>query len=331
MAQLLEVVGPRSGSAPLVYTVVEEGTFDLQSVFAHFDGAGASGDYRPVVTIKAQNGTILGRVFPDQQLAAGDDADVTYIPFRRATATVAPAGSYEQTILATPTLLAYWPMNDPALPVIDISGNGHHFTAGVGTPAYQQPGPLVGTAFPYSMTFSGTRAGVIGGADQFIYRDTGVAAWGLAGDFTIEALVKVGALAAAVPAGIFEKYGPVASGEVILGVNGGGGFGGPNNVWVMRANESIFPAEQLTAVWIQVTTTYDGTDCRIYYNGALVESAASTPGVVSPNVTRIQAGQSYFQASGSEISFRGGLAHMSVYTSALSAATVAEHAAAAGL
>lgn len=83
MPQLLSVIGPRGGNAPLTYTVTEPGTVDLQSIFARFDGSGAGGSFKPVVTIRAQNGAILARVFPSQDLAAGDTADVTFAPFLR--------------------------------------------------------------------------------------------------------------------------------------------------------------------------------------------------------------------------------------------------------
>lgn len=81
MSSALETVGPRAGAAPLAYTLTETGTVDLQSAFAHFDGTAASGDWRPALTIRAQNGTILSRTFPPDTLATGDTADVTYAPF----------------------------------------------------------------------------------------------------------------------------------------------------------------------------------------------------------------------------------------------------------
>lgn len=86
MPQLLEVIGPKSGAAPLRYTVTELGTVDPMSIFAHFDGTAASGSWRPVVTVRAQNGTILSRTGPEVTLATGDTADVTYAPFLRGAA-----------------------------------------------------------------------------------------------------------------------------------------------------------------------------------------------------------------------------------------------------
>lgn len=83
MPQVLETIGPRAGAAPLAYELVELGTVDLQSVFASFDGTAASGAWRPALTIRSQNGTILSRTFPDDELATGDAADVTYAPFLR--------------------------------------------------------------------------------------------------------------------------------------------------------------------------------------------------------------------------------------------------------
>jgi hypothetical protein len=92
VADPLEIIGPRNGAAPLSYEIVESGTVDLQSVFARFDGSLASGPWRAALTIRAQNGTILGRVFPSDELAAGDSADVTFAPFLRGAATATPVG-----------------------------------------------------------------------------------------------------------------------------------------------------------------------------------------------------------------------------------------------
>lgn len=92
MAQLLEVIGPKAGGAPLRYVVTEQGTVDLMSIFARFDGSAASGDWRPTVTIRAQDGTILVRVPVDETLPTGDTADVTFAPFLRAGATSSGSG-----------------------------------------------------------------------------------------------------------------------------------------------------------------------------------------------------------------------------------------------
>lgn len=84
MATALEPIGPRAGTAPLTYTLTDPVEVDITSIFAHFDGAAASGAFRTVVTIRAQNGAILARVFPTSDtLTTGDTADVTFAPFLR--------------------------------------------------------------------------------------------------------------------------------------------------------------------------------------------------------------------------------------------------------
>lgn len=81
MSDALETIGPRNGAAPLAVTVTDVAGIDLSSAFAHYDGAAAAGNWRPALTVRAQNGTILARVFPSDALTAGDTADVTFGPF----------------------------------------------------------------------------------------------------------------------------------------------------------------------------------------------------------------------------------------------------------
>lgn len=95
MPTILETIQRPASSSPLTYTLAELGFVDVQSVFAHFDGTAAGGSFRPALTIRSQNGTILARVFPSDTLAAGDTADVTYAPFLRGPSggTIALTGS----------------------------------------------------------------------------------------------------------------------------------------------------------------------------------------------------------------------------------------------
>jgi len=78
---ILEPIGIPAGTGPISRTLTELGTVDVESAFATFDGTGASGAWRPAFTVRAQNGAIIGRVFPTQELATGDSAAVTYGPF----------------------------------------------------------------------------------------------------------------------------------------------------------------------------------------------------------------------------------------------------------
>ena len=91
MAELLDTIGPRNGPAPLSIQLSQLGTVDLQSAFAHYDGTSAAGTWVPALMVQAQNGTILGRVFPSTNPAAGDTADVTFFPFVPAASAASPA------------------------------------------------------------------------------------------------------------------------------------------------------------------------------------------------------------------------------------------------
>lgn len=53
----------------------------LSSVFARFDGAGAGGTFLACLSLYSQDEKLIARTFPDQELAAGDSARVTFAPF----------------------------------------------------------------------------------------------------------------------------------------------------------------------------------------------------------------------------------------------------------
>lgn len=76
----IEVIGLPNGDAPLSVTLTQLGLVDLQSLFARFDGTNAAGPFRPTLTVRAQNGAIITRTFPPDDLDAGDIADMTFAP-----------------------------------------------------------------------------------------------------------------------------------------------------------------------------------------------------------------------------------------------------------
>ncbi len=93
MPELLETIGPRAGNSPVTVVLSELGTVDIESAFAHYDGAAASGSFLPAFTVRSQDGSILARVFPSTTVAAGDTADVSFVPLGEAASGSAPAGS----------------------------------------------------------------------------------------------------------------------------------------------------------------------------------------------------------------------------------------------
>lgn len=90
----------------------------LQSVVAFIDGAGASGDFVPALSIFAQSGQLMARVPVDQTFAVGDSGVVTWAPFlrKRATSTPPTPGSLDYCYMlkttntsvlnATPTFIS---------------------------------------------------------------------------------------------------------------------------------------------------------------------------------------------------------------------------------
>lgn len=151
MAELLDMVGPRNGSAPLDYLLTEIGTVDLQTAFAVFDGTGASGSFKAALTIRSQSGAIIARVFPSTDLAAGDAAAVTYSPFFRACPPSPSGETFAQaiaTLALTKDLRGYWRLGDGASPYADTSGNAGGpvnqviATHGTAMTAHYTPGAL---------------------------------------------------------------------------------------------------------------------------------------------------------------------------------------------
>lgn len=71
------------GALPASYRVPPSLEIVAASVFARFDGTGASGDFVPTLDILSQSGQLMARVAVSQTLSAGDLARVTWAPFLR--------------------------------------------------------------------------------------------------------------------------------------------------------------------------------------------------------------------------------------------------------
>ena len=71
------------GSAPASYQLGSNEGLRVESITAHFDGAGAGSAFLPAVAIYAQSGELISRTFTSDQVAIGGTADVTFAPFLR--------------------------------------------------------------------------------------------------------------------------------------------------------------------------------------------------------------------------------------------------------
>lgn len=78
MAQVIT----RPGNWTVPYSIELGATDELtpSSVFAHFNGAAASGAFLPCVTYYTQDGLVFARAFPADDVAAGASADVSWFP-----------------------------------------------------------------------------------------------------------------------------------------------------------------------------------------------------------------------------------------------------------
>jgi hypothetical protein len=72
---------PGGGSVPFQYQLGTAEEFQLSSITAQWNGAAASGNFWPAVSVYSQAGVLLGRYIPPASVSAGDSAEVTYGPF----------------------------------------------------------------------------------------------------------------------------------------------------------------------------------------------------------------------------------------------------------
>jgi hypothetical protein len=329
VGSVLEVVGARAGDAPLTYTLTELGTVDLQTVFAHFNGAGASGSFRPCLTLRAQNGAILGRLFPTEELSAGDSADVTYSPFfRRSTA---PAGLGYPAVVAllatSKNLRGYWRLGDGGFgPYADSSGR----------PLLVPMDRVVSTTHLTDLA-SGALTVDDDGAIQFNssngllsdYLDA-PNVWGLGVDNpfdyamgTIAGWVKPIASASTFKGGMFSMLSITGSGDqgYVVGVSW------PALTVFHQRNAVVVTGPALTAnQWSFVCGVWDGVATTIYVNGALVATGASDFGIPNTNIDP-KIGRWNHSAQGV---FYGGVDEVTVWGDALSSDEIATLYASAG-
>lgn len=75
------IYSDRPTSFPADYRLPAGQELTLASVFARWDGGGAGGTFLACLSLYSQDEKLIARTFPDQELAVGDDATVTYAPF----------------------------------------------------------------------------------------------------------------------------------------------------------------------------------------------------------------------------------------------------------
>ena len=67
--------------SPNEYVVPAGLDFIPTSVAATFDGSAAASGFRPCLSFYTQDGRLVARSFPEDELLAGESAEVTFAPF----------------------------------------------------------------------------------------------------------------------------------------------------------------------------------------------------------------------------------------------------------
>ncbi len=237
-------------------------------------------------------------------------------------------GTYAELVLAEPSLVAYWPMSDAGVPMQDLSPNNRDLTTetyNTTPPDYEEPGPMPDTAYPYAVDFQGGFFGIGGSQPTFLNAAASSAfSFAASAPYTLEIM----AYPTSIPAAIFAPLlGTGTAGEVLLWMSGslGSDDGKVTMSHAGGAGGAISSAALNLSDWTHVAGTFDGTDCRIYFNGILVGTAATGGSNSGGSVVAKVAGYEY-SGSGTKGSWYGSLAHAAIYSSALSAATILEHA-----
>lgn len=101
--------------APYAYTLSEIQTFRPESVFASWDGTGASGPFLACLTFVSDSGNVFSRTFPSTAIQAGGTADVSYAPF--------PGGMIAGSISDITSVDGSVVVTGPTGPTTDLSVN----------------------------------------------------------------------------------------------------------------------------------------------------------------------------------------------------------------
>lgn len=114
-------------------------------MFAHFDGGGASGAFRPCVSYYTQDGKLFARAFPADDLAAGESADVSYFPGL----SQSPAGAGISDVASPGATVT---VTNPTGPTVDLDLPAYTN----GADAFTATTQTVATATPTHISYSDT-------------------------------------------------------------------------------------------------------------------------------------------------------------------------------
>jgi hypothetical protein len=233
--------------------------------------------------------------------------------------------SYRDLILAEPDLWGMWPMDDTAgtASLHNLVSGGDplaaHDSVGYFGFEYEQPGPF--TSGPEkSILFQGARSTSLGTGcwGTVVLTDPAPAAFA---EFTVEMWAYPTVATWGQPASFrvgsshpfaIQTSRVVATDMELTAQIGGTGTGATGYILDLNA-------------WYHIAATYDGTTLRLYANGVEVGTAAAA-GIDVSGTDAFFGAVAQVSSGTNSVYFNGRLSLAAVYTAALDATTIAEHA-----
>ena len=235
-------------------------------------------------------------------------------------------GTYQEKVLAEPSLIGYWPLDDADGPAVDYSGSEHDLSESAISPTWGQPGPLADDASATSAEFGVASAPTLpndalrdlnspadlyyfDGVDPFTFEI-------FAYPYTLDT-VGTGSGDGAGIMGVWDYPGGSGGGVYLVQATTG-------KVRMYRAGSFWDSPVALTLnEWVHLALTYDGTTLRLYFDAEQQLAQATT--AAHSGSGSLQLATFRVAASGFYRNFDGRLAQAAIYNEALSASALANH------
>ena len=227
-------------------------------------------------------------------------------------------GSFQERVLAEPSLVAYWPADDASGDALDASGNGLDLDP-VDTPTYGEPGPLADSAATLILVEGVNHAGTTFTEDAF-ERTTALTNTTLnpGTPMSVEIILYPTAYAA-IADGVVQHGDEIATYYNMNIRPDGQIFWQPGTEQV--ASGVVLPLLTWTHI---VGTASASAGCHLYFNGVLVGSSANVTVGAGGTNRRFAIGGMTTAASQCRY-YKGRWAQAAIYNTALTATQVANH------